>query len=344
MIRKFSKVCSLLLGCFLFSTTLQAQSFLEKTLKVVDAVDKISRASKASKEKENAVPAQVQTDMRAPHGFRVTAPFQDLMFKVRSCTIAGSTVTLELSIRNREKNQHFMFGGDNQRLRTMMVDDLDNSYDYEKIKISIGDKAAEVTQSELFPTNVPIKMHIYINEVEPSARMITMLTIVVEGFDTPITFYNIPIEHPVATPVASTNITSIEAGMTNSASLTAQQESAKPASKLEMIIGKWKLISLKKDGKEQSFPPFSLQFLDTPKDNLYNKDMIETLDGKTEKSGYGIMGSSDSELIMSFPYITEDQEDNGYIIQSVDDKTLVLTFCYYGVPGTDGIMTFKREQ
>lgn len=341
MIQKFSKVCSLLLGCFLFTTTVQAQSFLEKTLKVVDAVDKISKASKSVKEKKNVVPVQVQTDMKVPQGFHVTAPFPDLIFKVRSCTIEGSTVILEMTIRNQEKNQHFRFGGDDQHVRSIMVDDLDNSYDCEKIKISIGDEYAETTKRELFPTNVPIKMTIYINEVDPSARMITMLALRVEYFDTPITFYNIPIQHPVV--AAAMDLTSTENTMTTS-SLTAQQEPAKAASKLELIIGKWKLLSLKKDGKEQTFKPSSLQFWDTPKDDAYNKDLISIVAGKMEKSGYSIMGGSDNELIMCLPNITGDEEDNSYTIQSVDAETLVLTFCYNGVPGTDGIMTFKREQ
>lgn len=344
MIRKFSKVCSLLLGCFLFTTTVQAQSFLEKTLKVVDAVDKISKASKSTKEKKNVVPVQAQIDMKAPQGFRITAPFSDLIFKIRSCTIEGSTVILEMTVRNQEKNQYFRFGADDQHVRTIMVDDMDNSYDCEKIKISIGDKYAAISSRELFPTNVPIKMTVYINEVDPSARMITMLALRVEYFDTPITFYNIPIEHPVATATISTNLTSTENTPTTSPSLTAQQDPAQGTSKLERIIGKWKLISLKKDGKDQTFKPFSLQFLDTPKDDPYNKDLIETIAAKTEKSGYSIMGGSDSELIMCFPNITEDEEDNSYIIQSVNAETLVLTFSYYGVPGTNGIMTFKREQ
>lgn len=345
MIRKFFYVGSFLLGSVLFSTTVQAQSFLEKTLKVVDAVDKLSRSSKSAAEKKNEVSVQATVEMGGvPQGFHITAPFKDLAFKVRSCTMEGSTVVLELTVKNLEKNQHFMFGGDDRHVRTIMVDEQDNSYDYEKIKISIGDKSPEVTQSELFPTHVPVKIHIYINEVEPTARLITMLSLRVEGFDTPVTFYNIPIEHPVATTAVSTNLTSTGNTMTTSSSLTTQQEPTHAASKLERLIGKWELISLKKDGKEQSFSPFSLQFLDTPKDNPYNKDLIETIVGKSEMSGYTIIHGTDNQLVMSFPSITDDEEDNGYTIQSVDAETLVLTFCYYGIRGTDGIMTFKREQ
>lgn len=341
--QRIFKVGSLFLVSFLFTTPVLGQSFLEKTLKVVDAVEKISRANKATEKQENAASIQVHDKMETSQGFRVTAPFQDLSFKVRSCTIAGSTVTLELSIRNRAKNQHFLFGGDDRHVRTIMVDDRDNSYDYEKIKISIGDKPAEVTQAELFPTHVPIKMHIYLNEVEPSAKMITMLTLRVEGFDTPITFYNIPIEHPALTAAVSAGQSSAENMNNNVVSLTDRQESAPEASELEMIIGKWRLTSLKKDGKEQSFQPFALQFCDTPKDDPYNKDLIEILAGKAEKSGYTIIGGHDNQLVMCFPSITEDEEDNSYTIHSVDDETLVLTFSYYGVPGTDGVMTFKRE-
>ncbi len=179
------------------------------------------------------------------------------MFKIKSCTAAGSTVTLELTAKNREKNQRFMFGGDDQRVRTIVVDDQDNSYDYEKIKISIGDKSPEVVQSELFPTNVPIKIHFYIDEVDPSARMITIFTLRVEGFDTPITFYNIPIERPVS--IASTGGTSNEVP-SNVSALEDGQKASQAASKLKMIIGKWQLVSQKKDGKEIPFKSCTLNF------------------------------------------------------------------------------------
>lgn len=338
-------VGSFLLGCFLFSTTVQAQSFLEKTLKVVNAVEKLSRSNKSVTEEGKEITIRANGERgRVPEGFHITAPFNDLAFKVGSCTWAGSTVTLELTVKNQEKSRHFMFGGDDQRVRTIMVDEQDNSYDYEKIKISIGDKSAEVVQSELFPIQVPIKIHIYISEVEPTARMITMLSLRVEGFDTPVTFYNIPIEHPVLTAAVPTSPASTEKVLTNTSSLVAQQGVENAGDKLEMLIGKWRLTSLKKDGKEQSFKPCTLQFCDTPKDDPYNKDMIETIAGKMRESGYAIIHGTDSQLVMSLPDITDDEEDNGYTILSVTAETLVLTFCYYGVPGTDGCMTFQREQ
>ncbi|MBP3518818.1 MAG: hypothetical protein J6K31_10570 [Parabacteroides sp.] len=331
---------SILLCCFLFPTAIQAQSFLKKTLKVLDAVNEINKTNNTSKE-ENNKQNNVQLNTNTPNGFRITAPFQDLMFKIRSCTATGSTITLELTVKNRGKNQHFMFGGDDQRVRTIVVDDQDNSYDYEKIKIAFGDEYAEICKGQLFPTNVPIKMHIYINDVDPSAQMITMFTLRVEGFDTPITFYNIPIEHPVAIISTEDKGNTSTKSPTNVSFMKDEQKDTQTISQLKMIIGKWQLVSQKKDGKEIPFKSCTLEFHKTPEDDPYNKNMTETIAGKTQKSGYGIIPGKD-ELSMCLPSLTNDEEDNGYIIKTVDTQKLILTFNYNGVPGTSGELTFIK--
>jgi len=337
---RLNNIFSFIICGFLFSTTIQAQSLLKKTLKVLDAVNEINKTNNTSKE-QNSKQNNVQLNTTSPNGFRITAPFQDLMFKIKSCTAAGSTVTLELTAKNREKNQRFMFGGDDQRVRTIVVDDQDNSYDYEKIKISIGDKSPEVVQSELFPTNVPIKIHFYIDEFDPSAQMITMFTLRVEGFDTPITFYNIPIERPVAIVSTENKRNTSNEVPSNVSALKNGRKDTQATSKLKMIIGKWQLVSQKKNGKEIPFKSCTLEFHNTPEDDPYNKNMTEMIAGKTEESGYGIIPDKDL-LIMSFPDLTNDEEDNGYQIQTVDTEKLILDFNYGGVPGTSGKLIFRR--
>lgn len=233
---KIGNIFCIFLCCFSFATTIQAQSFLKKTLKVLDAVNEINKTNNTPKE-QSSKHSNVQLNTTSPNGFRITAPFQDLTFKIKNCTATNSTVTIEITVKNQEKNQRFLFGGDDQRVRTIVVDDLDNSYDYEKIKISIGDKSPEVTQSELFPTQVPIKMYFYINEVDPSARMINMFALRVEGFDTPITFYNIPIERPVAIVSTGDNTPS------NASALNDGQKDTQATSKLKKIIGNYNGVS-----------------------------------------------------------------------------------------------------
>lgn len=329
---KYSYTLSLLLCCFLFSTTSQAQSFLNKTLKVLDAVNEISKANNTSKKQNNDTQDNTQINTTTQNGIRITVPFQGLMFKIKSCTASESTITLDLSIKNQEKNQRFMFGGTDQRVATVAVDDLDNSYDSEKIKISINDQYAEVCKSDLFPTNVPVKMRIFINEVDPTARMITMLTLRIEGFNAPVTFYNIPIERPAA-------IVSVS-GIANSASQTTKQDDTEETSKLKKVIGKWRLVSLKKNGKEIPFKPSELHFQDT-EDDPYLKDMTETIAGKTRECGYAVMPDYDNILIMSLS-ITDDETDNEYTIQTVDDNKLVLTFGFYGESSIKGELAFNK--
>ncbi len=84
-----------------------------------------------------------------------------------------------------------------------------------------------------------------------------------------------------------------------------------------------------------------LKFHNTPEDDSYNKNMTETIAGKTKESGYGIMPDKD-ELIMCFPDLTDDEEDNGYQIQTVNTEKLVLDFNYGGTPGTSGKLIFKK--
>ena len=67
--------------------------------------------------------------------------------------------------------------------------------------------------------------------------MINMFALRVEGFDTPITFYNIPIERPVAIVSTGDNTPS------NASALNDGQKDTQATSKLKKIIGNYNGVS-----------------------------------------------------------------------------------------------------
>lgn len=328
---------------------ISAQKFLDKVLKglektnqVLDEADKVLGTDESGS----------SSSLRSSHGKRVTgfkivSPHPDLSIEFKRCAASASTVVIDLVMTWYGDDAKIYLGGGgsgNGKNATLAYDDNGKQYDYNKIPISIGGGNWSVySESSLFPTEVPIKVQLEVHNVSESVQMFKRLQIYMRDVNDPIMFYNLPIMRNNNTS-QNTTPSELEGVATSNPSndvLTAEKGDTQNLPKLKKIIGKWELASLKKSGKEITFKPCTLQFYDKSNDDPYTKNMTETISGKARSTGYTIMPDNDNELIATL-FITDDECDNSYTIQTVDSEKLILSFGYYGDPKIQGELIFKK--
>ncbi len=83
---RLNNIFSFIICGFLFSTTIQAQSLLKKTLKVLDAVNEINKTNNTSKE-QNSKQNNVQLNTTSPNGFRGQAENAVHMLKLTETSV-----------------------------------------------------------------------------------------------------------------------------------------------------------------------------------------------------------------------------------------------------------------
>ena len=236
----------------------------------------------------------------------------------------------------------YLGGEGRDKNTTIAYDDKGKQYPYKQIPISVAGGSWSIYGFDptLFPTDVPLKVRLEIQNVSEAVSTFKRIQISIRDMNDPITLYNVPIERANEVTSISNQVAPDEVLPDNS-TLIAEQEDTQKLPKLKRIIGKWTLVSLKKDGKEITFKPCTFQFYDKSNDDPYTKDMTETISGKARSTGYTIMPDNDNELIATL-FITDDECDNSYTIQTVDSEKLILSFGYYGDPKIQGELIFKK--
>lgn len=328
-----------------------AQKFLDKVLKGMEKTNKVLDEADKMLGGDNNNPnrsSNQSSRSKRVTGFKIVSPHPDLDIQFKRCAASASTVVIDLVMTWYGDDAKIYLGGSyNDKNTTTAYDDNGKQYSYDNIPLSVGGGNWSIyNEARLFPTDVPIKVRLEIHNVPESVQILKRLHICMRDVNDPITFYNIPIERADEMTSINNNQATPDEVLPDNSPLIAEQENTQETPKLKRIIGKWELVSLKQNGKEMPFKPCTFQFYDNPEndpnDDPYTKDMTETISGKTHQSGYGVMQDNDNELIMSL-YITEDECDNGYIIQTVDSKELILSFGYYGDPKIKGELVFQKK-
>lgn len=327
---------------------ISAQKFLDKVLKglektnqVLDEADKVLGGDNDSSNTGSG-----KQRSRRTGGFQIVSPHPDLDIQFKRCAASASTVIIDLVITNYGEDQRLCVGSNGVYSSINIFDDLGNQYNNQNTTISIANGEFQNEPRSLFPSEVPLKVRVQITNVKRDANVFKKILIPISGMNDPLTIQNCPIErNDVVTQITPSESEGVVASTDKSdedasnAVLTTASEDTKELPKLKKIIGKWELASLKKNGKEITFKPCTLQFYDN--DDPYSKDMTETISGKARETGYTIMPDYDNELIMSLN-ITDDEVDNSYKIQTVDTNKLVLTFGFYGESSIKGELVFNR--
>lgn len=325
---------------------ISAQKFLDKVLKglektnqVLDEADKV-----LGTDESGSSSSQRSSRGKRVAGFKIVSPHPDLDIQFKRCAASASTVVIDLVMTWYGDDRKLTIGRNGVYSESTAFDDQGNQYDNGKnqnITANIANGEFSSEPRALFPSDVPLKVRIQITDVKRDANTFKRFILLVGGMNDPITFYNIPIERADEVTSVNSNQATPDKVLSDNSPLIAEQENTQELPKLKRIIGKWELVSLKKSGKEITFQPCTLQFYDKSNDDPYTKNMTETISGKARSTGYTVMPDNDNELIATL-FITDDECDNSYTIQTVDSDKLILSFGYYGDPKIQGELVFKK--
>ena len=187
-----------ILLCLLIGGTgnLSAQGFLdkvvkglEKTNKVLDETDKLFGTDENSSQRSSRRSKRVT-------GFQIVSPHPDLEIQFKRCAASASTVVIDLVMTWYGDDAKIYLGGEgNGKNATMAYDDKGKHYTYRQIPISVGGGSWSIYgyDATLFPTDVPIKVRLEIQNVSESVQEFKRLHIYMRDMNDPITFYNVPI-------------------------------------------------------------------------------------------------------------------------------------------------------
>lgn len=187
-----------------------AQSFLDKVLKGVEKTNKILDETDKMLGNDNDGTSS-QSHSKRTKGFQIVSPHPDLEIKVTRCIAAGSKVIIDFVLTNYASDVNIDLGNRG----SVAFDDLGNQYPNFS---AAGGGDPEWTATTLYPTDVPVKCRMWINNVKSDATTFKRINLIAYcptlgmTYQNPIMFYNLPITRkdnsatlPPAEPARSSN-------------------------------------------------------------------------------------------------------------------------------------------
>ncbi|MDY3070335.1 MAG: hypothetical protein SOR57_11955 [Parabacteroides sp.] len=178
---------------------ISAQGFLDKVLKGLEKTNEVlDEADKLLGGDDNSNSNSNQRSDRSSRvaGFKIVSPHPDLDIQFKRCAASASTVVIDLVMTWYGDDAQIYLGGEGYKNNTTIAyDDNGKQYSYRQIPISVGGKDWDIYgfNSTLFPTDVPIKVRLEIQDVSESVQEFKRLQIYMRDVNDPITFYNVPI-------------------------------------------------------------------------------------------------------------------------------------------------------
>ena len=121
-----------------------------------------------------------------------------------------------------------------------------------------------------------------------------------------------------------------------------QQQAPISVSKPATLVGTWRLVSQKRDGKKiSSKKSYQLTFTGVKDAASNSYELIEIIGGQKQYTSF-ILQSKDKQMVTSLSF-TEDTNDNAYDIAQLDQEQLVLRFSYLPEETEAGELTFERQ-
>lgn len=173
---------------FAFTTPVSAQKFLDKVLKGVEKTNKILDETDKLFGNDNTPTSSAG---RKGGGFKIVPPNPNIEIKVTRCMAFGNNVIIDFILTNygSDASIEFMRG-------SVAYDDLGNQYPN---FYTGGGGDSEWNQKMLYPTEIPVKCRMTIDNVKENASNFKRINLAVYcpalklNANTPIMFYNMPI-------------------------------------------------------------------------------------------------------------------------------------------------------
>lgn len=174
---------------FLFFSSVASAQILDKVLKSVEKTNKILDEADKMLGIDNS--SSSSSRGRKGSGFQIVSPNPDIEIQVTRCIASGSSVIIDFTLTNYASDASIEFDRG-----SIAFDDMGNQYANFN---AAGGGAPEWTKKTLYPTDIPVKCRMWIDNVKENAtsfkriNLVTYCPALEMTYKNPIMFYNMPI-------------------------------------------------------------------------------------------------------------------------------------------------------
>lgn len=135
----------------------------------------------------------------AQGGFRIVTNHPDFKIKVKRCEVSGSTCVIDMLLQNMGSFDVTVNVSGGWNNRSVAYDDEGNKYSGGRFKVQSGSSMSDTYTQMTLPSEVPVKLRIYIEGVPEAATEFTRIDLGVNcdawhlGYGKEVRFSNMPI-------------------------------------------------------------------------------------------------------------------------------------------------------